>query len=179
MKKKSVADVLGAAAAAENLEPLAFICSRLSAGQNLSSLAAELDVSRSSLSMFVNALPDARAEMKTAREEGYRARIEHAEKLLEDLGSSPSREELAVAQARIDLLKWGAERQVRSEWGPASAQLNVNIHASTDKQFLDALRVRRVAPDPIRAALPAPVDADFSVEDSDGDSSATGVTGAS
>jgi hypothetical protein len=161
--QRTIADTVSAAAAAEGIEPLAFICGRLSAGQNLSVLASELGVSRQNLSTWANALPNARTEMKTAREEGYRAMIERAERLLEDLGPEPSREMLAVCAARIELLKWSAERQARSEWGPASAQqFNVNIgNAFSSDNYLAALRLRVVRPP---AALPAAVEeADYVV----------------
>ena len=148
-----------ALAAAEGMTPLELICSRLADGQSLSSLAAEIGLSRPRLSTYAHSLPGAKERLREARSEGAHAMIDRARDILDNL-VTPDRDQIALAKAKIDLITWQAERLNQTEFGGAKQQVNVQVNLGN--LSLDAMRNRVVTARAVQSdedpALPTQVE---------------------
>ena len=120
--------------------PLEYVCNRIAGGDYLSTIAAELNLSRALLSTYVNALPDAKAKLKEARSEGAHAMYETALAAW-DATKLLTKEDIAIAKGKSDTLLWGAQRLGRTEFGEDKQQINVNVN-NIGSLSLDAMRAR-------------------------------------
>ncbi len=117
---------------------LEYVTGRVESGEHLVAIAAELQVTRSLLSRYVNGLPGGKAAIAAARVEGTHATLEGLEAELTD--PNLSREQIAAIQQRLSLAQFRAKSLNRAEFGDVAPQVNVVV--DNRGAFLDALRVR-------------------------------------
>lgn len=108
------------------------IIERVASGETLTSIAAELGVSREALSGWMNRDEERTIALRSARARAAEALVDQTLQIAD--AASP--QEAQVARLRIDTRQWIASRWNRAEYGQDKAAVEINIGSL----HLDALR---------------------------------------
>ncbi len=103
------------------------IFSRIRAGDFLTEIAKDWDVSRQLMYDWIRMTPERQKEYKAAKRDGADGLVESAYEDLEN-ASTISSQHLRRDQAKSDFKKWLASKRNRDEYGDTPAQTNVNLN---------------------------------------------------
>lgn len=124
------------------------IYERIASGETITAIARDYDVSRS---YFQGVLSEGerRQILQQAKTEAATSHAEAALEIADGISEDASREQVKIAEIRINQRKWMASKLDRDMWGETPMQ--VNIPMTFGSQFLAALKTP-----PPKRELPAP-----------------------
>lgn len=160
---------LAVAELGEEATALDWVCSWIEDGRSINAMHAHVserfeDLSRPWLSRQIHSLaPDAGDRIFEARRRASHVLVENAQDIADSTEGEHSREAIASAKLRTDILLWRAKAYNRQDLGEKSPTLTLSVQML----HLDALRSRSAAAlsatAAVPAALPSGEDADFEI----------------